>query len=256
MNEVAVMESEDFAQAGLDDTLGLVGLPSQRRAKSRDMSATTADILNGISEHVDSLVLRAIAAQDSAAFVSVRDEVIGQYFKGVKYLAGIARMLAPEPVVENALNQSFCELEADFRDHALARFGLLAKEQAMFTVWTLRRTSGLISKIAATGPASPDLRPKDIEIATAYTGAAIWTQFHLDCLVNSIRHDRPIQLEVLPKIIDGLRAAVNAYGLARQGLDLRQPRPEVFVTPYEWDEEDKELLESSMSDMAAETVDA
>ena len=47
--------------------------------------------------------------------------------------------------------------------------------------------------------------------------------------------------------MDGLRSAVNAYGLARQGVDLRKSEAEPEIPAYKWDEEDQELLNSSMA---------
>ena len=55
--------------------------------------------------------------------------------------------------------------------------------------------------------------------------------------------------------LDGLRAAVNAYGFLRQGLDLRfPPAPEPSET-VAWTEEDEELLASSMDDMASMEIE-
>jgi hypothetical protein len=165
------------------------------------------------------------------------------------------RIVVPDAVMERVLGDSFCELEAAFRDEGVARFGGPAKDQAMFTVWSLRRTSSLIAKIASGAPVPPALKKDDEKIAGEFASCALWTQFHLDCLLTCIRSDRAVQLDVLPAIIDGLRAAVNAYGLARRGLALRVSETEPLIEPYNWDEEDRELLASSMSDMATETVD-
>ena len=134
------------------------------------------------------------------------------------------------------------------------RFGGPAKDQAMFTIWTLRRTSRLISKVAS-ADISKDLKDQDEKLATAFSFYATWTQFHLDCMLGSMRFNKPIQLDVLPEIIDGLRGAVNAYGYARQGLNLRAPEPEPLIEAIEWDEEDQELLDSSMRDMALQSLD-
>ena len=82
----------------------------------------------------------------------------------------------------------------------------------MFTVWTLRRISGLISKISLLGPVPTSLKDEDSTLARHFGFMTTWSQFHLDCMLTSIRRNRPISLEVLPDIIDGLRGAVNAYG--------------------------------------------
>jgi len=56
----------------------------------------------------------------------------------------------------------------------------------------------------------------------------------------------------LNEITDGLRGAVNAFGLIRQGVSIREPAEESALQPYTWDEEDEELMTSSMRDIEAE----
>lgn len=235
---------------GLGDLVGLVGLSSQPQSKGVELSNSVSEMFKAIRSFIDELLTRAIASQTQAEFESVRHELFAPYAKTLKSQAALVRLLVRAPVIENLLRESFCELESDLRDSALTRFGSAARDQAMFTVWTLRRTSGLITKIATSGSLNADEQKTDQELAKEYSFYAMWAQFHMDCLIASIRKDRSIQLEVLPSIIDGLRAAVNAYSLARQGLDLRCPQPEVIVARSEWDEEDKELLASSMEDMS------
>ncbi|MGA8029128.1 MAG: hypothetical protein WB992_18465 [Bryobacteraceae bacterium] len=258
MNEAIVLPEQDIGvlslkPPGLDDLLALVGLPSQRRSKG-ELSPSAEEILKGISSFVDGLLLRAIAAQNQKDFTAVRSVVFEQYAIAVTSFARLIQRMVAGPVIETVLRECFCELEAEFREHGLARFGSAAKDQAMFTVWTLRRTSRIIATIAASGNVAPDLRSQDQEIATKFAVNATWAQFHLDCLLVGIRHDKSIQLQVLPEIIDGLRAAVNAYGYARQGLNFRSPQEEVTIQPFEWDEEDQELLDSSMKDMDTATL--
>jgi hypothetical protein len=69
-----------------------------------------------------------------------------------------------------------------------------------------------------------------------------------------MRFDKVIHPEVRSEIGAGLRAVVHAYGLIRQGVDLRIPRTAPEVAPQEWDEEDQELLNESMSDLETEVV--
>ena len=46
-------------------------------------------------------------------------------------------------------------------------------------------------------------------------------RFHLDCLLASMKHQRPIYPEILAVISDGLRSGVDAYAWIRQCVDLR-----------------------------------
>jgi hypothetical protein len=69
-------------------------------------------------------------------------------------------------------------------------------------------------------------------------------------MLASMRFKKPIHPAVLDELCDGLRAVVNAYGLVRQGINLRWPSgDDCALTPYEWDEEDQGLLDSSMADL-------
>jgi hypothetical protein len=254
MNEAIALAPQNVGSVGLDDLLALIGLPSKRRSAA-ELSVAAVEILKGITSHVDGLLLRAIAGQTKGEFIAVRTEVFLDYAAAVTSLARLVRIIVPEPVIERVLGDSFSELDHEFREHGLMRFGGPAKDQAMFTIWTLRRTSRLISKVAGSGVVPESLKEKDEKLASDFSFYATWTQFHLDCMLAAMRFNKPIQLDVLPAIIDGLRAAVNAYGYARQGLNLRVPEAEPLIEAVQWDDEDQELLDSSMRDMALETLD-
>ncbi len=79
-------------------------------------------------------------------FRTKRDAIFGDYARAVISLSGLIHMVVPEPAIEKLLTESFCEMAAEFKDQGLVRFGAPAKEQAIFTIWTLRRTSSLIAK--------------------------------------------------------------------------------------------------------------
>jgi hypothetical protein len=248
MNEAAVLARKNIGSSlGLEDLMALVGLPSQRR--SADRLDTQAALLKSIASFIDEMLLRAISSETKADFIKTRDESFGQYARALTSLARLIRAVVPNATIERVLNESFCELEAEFKEHGIERFGVTARDQALFTVWSLRRTGSVIAKVASLGAAPVEFKEKDQELATCFSFSVTWTQFNLDCLLAAIRHDRVPQLEVLPAIIDGMRGAVNAYGYAREGLELREPPQEPLMEPYQWDEEDQVLLDSSMREM-------
>jgi hypothetical protein len=123
------------------------------------------------------------------------------------------------------------------------------RDQALFTVWTLRKISALAEKISDKEPVSEDQKGFDTECVKQFCTSMTWTNFHLGCLITAIRFDKSIYPEVLSEIIDGLRAAVNAYAWIRQGVDIRFPIEEPIIKKLDWDEEDQELLDSSMSSL-------
>lgn len=255
MNEaVALPQQKVGGASGLDDLLAMLALPSQRRSAG-EFPASIAEVVKGVNSFIDGLLSRAIASQTKKEFVESRQELFPQYATAVISLGKLVKVAVPDRVIQSVLRESFCELEAELREQGLSRFGPAATEQAMFTVWTLRRTSGLISKLVAAGPIPRDLERQDEKLAASFGFFATWAQFNLDCLLAAIRFNRPIHLEVLPEITDGLRAAVNAYGYARQGLDLRVPREEPLLAALQWDDEDQGLLDSSTKDMEVEALD-
>ena len=251
MNPAFVLEQQVIEPVGLGQLLTFVGLPSKRSA--RELSGSSEELFRSIATVLDRLLLRAIEARTATSFVSLRNDVFNDYYQVLRALSRLASIVVPRNAIEVLVAQSFSELEADLRDQGVLKFGAAAKDQAVFTVWTLRKTSRLLAKIAA-DPPPKEAKEADAKLASEFSFCAAWTQFHLDCLMTAIRLDKPIYPEVLPEIIDGLRAAVNAYGLIRHGIDLRFPRvEEPDPTVPVWDQEDQELLDSSMHDMDMES---
>lgn len=236
---------------GRSERLTVVGLPSKQSA--RELSGSAAELFKGIKHVVDDLLLRAIDKRTAESFIAVRESVFGDYFKTMSALTNLALVMVPAPTLERLMSESFSELEADLREQGLARFGATARDQAVFTVWTLRKVARLGSVIASAPNVPEQLRTEDQQIAKQFALASRYSQFHLECLVASMHFNKAIHPEVLTEICDGLRVAVNAYGLIRQAVDLRVPRTEPNIAPYDWDEEDDDLLSSSMDDMEAET---
>lgn len=75
---------------------------------------------------------------------------------------------------------------------------------------------------------------------------------HLDCLLASIRFEKAISPDILDEICDGLRAVVNAYGMIREAVGIREQGAEELVPVYEPDDEDLALIQSSMNEIVAD----
>ncbi len=253
MNQsAAVLAFEKNQKVGtVRELLAFVGLPS--KAAARELTASASKVFCGVKEVLDGLLLRAIEKRTQAEFVATRNEVFADYFATVLALSNLAKVIVPPTAIERMMWESFSELEADFRDHGLARFGAAARDQAIFTVWTLRKTQALAYKISTAPALAAELKARDEKLIMEYSFFSAWAQFHFDCLVASMRFDKAIHPEVLEEIRDGLRAAVNAYGLIGQGVDLREPSADPPTGPYVWDDEDQELMNSSMCEIEAES---
>ena len=78
---------------------------------------------------------------------------------------------------------------------------------------------------------------------------------HYDCVLASMKFEQPIPSDIQFPIRDGLRAWVNAAATVEEALSLRVPdciggAVEFFDQP--WNDEDGELLVSSMKELDAE----
>jgi len=238
------------ALCNLGDLRALVGLPSKREASQ--LSVSVQEIFKVTTGVLDSLLVRAIEQKTAVDFVTARSAVFGDYWKATTALSGLAQVILQPRTIDRLVSESFSELEADFRGQGLIRFGAAARDQAMFTVWTLRKISRLLGKIHEAGDVPKSKKAADSKLAGEFSFFAAWSQFHLDCMIASIRFDKAINPDILDEISEGLRGAVNAYGLVRQGAELRIPVDEPTLAPIQWDDEDQELLASSMVDMESE----
>jgi hypothetical protein len=138
-------------------------------------------------------------------------------------------------------------MEYDLREHGLRFFGSAVRDQAIFTVWTLRKITemfGQIPRDKSTAQTSETVSG----LLDNFVRYGVWTRFHLHCLVTSMRVSRPIFPEPLADVIDGLRSAVNAYSYARQIVDILAPRVLPDVAPPEWDDEDAALLSEASAE--------
>jgi hypothetical protein len=126
-------------------------------------------------------------------------------------LGGLINAVVPHQVIDRLTFESLSEMEAEFRDEGLSAFGSEIKDQAMFTVWTLRKINDLAHGISASDKPAEHLINDDKHYASSFASHVLYSRFHLDCLKISLRTSRPLYPEVLESISEGLRAVVNAY---------------------------------------------
>jgi hypothetical protein len=225
--------------------------PGSPERLSRQLSVTAGDLVRSISSVLEDLVLCAIEKRTAEEFRAVREDVFPKYFEAMHALSSLASIVVPAHVLDRLSNEFFSETEAACREHARAAFGAELQEQLVFTVWTLRKTADLCRQITVV-PLPEHLRDADKELSRGYARTAVWSRFHLDCLLQSMQLRRPVYPDVCELIIDGLRAAVNAYAWARRGLDLRSPENDADPACVEWDDEDRQLLGEATYDLVSE----
>lgn len=227
----------------------LVFLASRSRKSARELPAPASEVFKGIAEVADQLVMNVIEKRTAAEFKEAFESSFPKYAAITLSLSQFASVIVTPDVRERLTRESICELEADFRDKALVLFGASARDQAMFTIWTLRKISDLLTQIAVVKMDGPK-EAQDREYCQHFNFFALRAKFSLDCLNMALHLNRALYPDVMEGLKDGLRSMVNAYAWARRGASLRTPTEELPFEAAESDDEDEELLRASMQDMA------
>jgi len=227
--------------------LKVVGLPTERE-RAASVAAAHADFLGNIVTVADGLISTVIEQRTAATFISVREEVFPQYVAVVMALGSIARVVLSKQTVDRISLESFSEMEADFRDLADTTVGSDLGERGLFTLWTIRKIYDLAKEIE-TADVSSENSQEASEKAREFVRYALWTRFHLDCLIKSMRTGKAIHPEVTEHLRDGLRAAVDAYAHIRQWADIRVPHDDTDPGPIEWTTEDQQWADDSIADL-------
>ncbi|MFZ0480391.1 MAG: hypothetical protein WAL71_14705 [Terriglobales bacterium] len=248
MNEALAMEAGLLGgNAPLEGALAF--LASRSKKSARQVPAPAHEVFKGIVDATEQMLLSVIETRTSAEFNQVFEVAWPRYASVAIALSSFAHSLVPADVINRLTRESICEVEADIREKALTAFGASIRDQLLFTVWTLRKVSDVLTQISAV-KADPSKRKEDLEYCSHFTTYALRAQFSLECLQMSLRLNRPIYPEVMDGLQDGLRSMVNAYAWARKGLALRVPEDDSTMPIMVSDEEDDDLARSSMQDMA------
>lgn len=240
---------------GVVNLAEMLALPGLRAAdKNQRISGVAKEIIDRVSEIVDELVVSTIQKRTALEFEDAQDDVFPLYYRAVRSLSDLARIVVPKHVREILMAESFSTMEADFRDAGLEAFGASVRDQAIFTVWTLRKISDLCQKIDA-AKLDPTLQESDRKMFDDFVWHAISARFYLDCLLKSMDTKQALVPGVFDIVIEGLRNAVNAYAWARRAYDLRVPRTEAETDDnFVWDDEDKALLFEASHDGLPEAI--
>jgi hypothetical protein len=234
------------------ELLKLVGLPSEKERAAKIVDGA-GEVVRNIVAVIDDLVSAAIEKRTAADFVAVRAVVYPQYFAAMRALGDIARIVLPKQTIERLGAESFSEMEADFREFGPSAFGSDLADRGIFTVWMLRKIHDLAQEVL-NAPLPSEGAPKDGDLGMEFVNLAMWNRFHVDCLIKSMRSNKPIYPDVAEPIRDGLRMAVNAYACIRKWADHRNPLPEPDLGPLEWTPEDEAWVADSMRDLDHDLV--
>lgn len=250
MNLALALDLPVMPTIDLRELLTNVGLPIGRKPPAADK------LLDQVEDIIDHLLLSMIERRTLAAFREARSMAFENYVRSTRIKSDLLKLRLPAPDAGRLVSEGLSQIESDFREEGARRFGENAAEQAAFTLWTFRKAGLLAAKMDHSQVAPEDVA-QDLELARLFAAHCLWADFHLNCMIAAMRHDRSIYPDVLAAITDGLRAAVNAYGLLQQGRRLRARQVEIELDPpaaVMWDGEDQQLLDESMRDMAREAI--
>lgn len=238
--------SMPLALGACDRGIAFLGAPAQAATKRR-LSGSTVDMVETVSSLIEEMVEDALQAKDAVEFQAVFEEVFPKYAGLCINLGRLVSAMVPRAEIVRLSGESYCELEAEIREQAEAAFGEAMRDRALFTVWTLRKTSDILQNIIDKEPAVS--AGEDSQFYGHFLFHALRSRFGVDCLRLSISRELRIYPEVLGMVADSLRSSVDAYAWAKQALTLRahgEESEELFDVA---DDEDNELLAESMADL-------
>ena len=240
----AVLEMPNGVCAPIEiGTIGAFYEPSV--ASENKLVYSDQQLIRELVKVLDKQLLDLVDSRSPDEFYHVRDRVWPRYIRALSALLDTAANLVPNE--EKVTDSLIANLTADLTKQE-ATLGSQLVEQSIFTLWMMPKIRALGREIARAG--DPPDRAADGVLLKEYLTHSLWAELHLDAIFVSLKFNRPIRESIWEPMCNGLRAAVNAYAVMKDALYLRQPKVQ-DETPLEglpWDEEDQELLDSSMED--------
>ncbi len=236
------------AGTAIGQNLAFLAFPASQAAEQAPK--TIIEIATRISTLVHSQLVQAISARTSLEFRETRERNISRYMQAMIALSDLVTISLDNCTIELLTNAALTQLDAAF-SNAEQAFGREVVEQAVFTVWTLRKISQLVQQCNGS-KVSQEFKNTDVEFARQYVGHVLFARFHLDCLSLALIESRTIFPEALSEISEGLRSAVDAYAWVRHGLELRSTSADDLAVELPWDEEQEQLMHESTAGLARE----
>jgi hypothetical protein len=226
-------------------------LAARTKRPARELSEPVEKVFRGASAAIEQMSLSLIEKRTAQEYDAAFGELLPKYVALTLSLSRIARAVVSEDALDLMTRESICELEADFRDKAADAFGSVVKEQVLFTISAVRKINDILASIRSTKIVDESKQKEDRELSEQFTVCSLVAHFSLDCLRASLQHHRPIYPDVMPRVMDGLRAMVNAYAWARRGLALRTPEKNEPTEGSDQDEgDDRSLVDLSIRTLA------
>lgn len=205
------------------------------------LQVSLAEIAQRIFHELNEISLQAIRSPSGGEFKVLRDRKFQSY---VNFSMALSNVVLAKLEVDSSLliEASFSKLEEDFTSKGPSYFGDEACREVLFSISTLRSANRWISHLNAVKPDEKH-RKRDVELAREFSFAAMWSNFHLNCLELALHRNEVVNQEVFQELLEGLRSSVMAYGYVREALDLRDTVSSRYPQELksQWDKEDQAL---------------
>ena len=116
--------------------------PAVRTAGKPDAAAMRRVFVD-LTRVTNDLLISAVEAKSAEGFRSVRQQRFADYVHLMRAKSDFIRIAVfrnDQQRAEAVLQQSLSALESDFREHGARRFGTEVRDQAVFSVWLLRKS--------------------------------------------------------------------------------------------------------------------
>jgi len=215
---------------------------------------TDENLIRQLTRELDKQLLVVLSCRTADEFTKSRREVWDKYFRARRALNDTLNLLVPKSVIRMVSLAAAERVSEELTRYRNSLFRDEVAQQFEFTSWLVNRIQCVAHDIEKAG--SPSDKDADIRLSDDFALFTAWGQFHYDCVLASMQFERPIPEKVQGSIRDGLRAWVNASAIIEEALSLRiadSQEGTVEVHDQPWDDEDQELLDSSMRDLDAES---
>lgn len=239
------------SQACLPFDIGTIGAILEEPISIQiDFIRSDERLIRKLASVLENQLLAVLEAHHVSEFIDVRLKTWPKYVRAHRALLDTLRNLSSEANIEIISKASTAIVMADLQTQRGVRFGDVLTDQAAFTLWTFSKIMTLARKVQdAEAPRDKDA---DLKLSSEFQVSLLWAQFNLDIMVAAMKFKKDIASDIQQLICDGLRASVNAYAILKEALALRvPPREASLTTPLPWDDEDEQLLASSMKDVHA-----
>lgn len=210
-------------------------------------------LIRQLTETLDRQLLKVLNCCSVPECDAARSSVWVSYARARRALSDTFNLVVPANVIDFVRASMIERVASDLQRARNVLFGDLVADQVEFTIWIGTRMQALAHEIDAAGESRD--RDAELKLSSEFDLYAMWGQFHYDCVMAAMKFDRPIPEGIQDALCGGMRAWVNASAIMEEALALRVPSvEEASEVVLPWDEEDQELLDSSMRDLDAESA--